>query len=311
MKKIVGILILTIALALYLWFDAGDTFASEYNLKNLARHTAFLAILAIGQALVIITGGIDLSIGSIVGFSALFMAYLISIPGFGALPAAGVVVTLMLGVGLIQGQLVVRLKIQPFIATLAGMMLLRGTAKLLTEGATQSMETAPEAFKQLGNGVVLNFVPIPVALMLCIAVIFAFIMNRTVFGRHLYAIGRNETAAHYSGINVGFCKSLAYVLCALLACITGLLYAPYLSSVQPNFGTGFELYAIAAAVLGGCSLRGGEGQILGIIIGAILMRLLYNAITLLGISTFAEDAIIGGVILTAALMDAFFHRKAA
>lgn len=311
MKKILGILVFTITLAGYLVIETGDTFATEYNLKNLTRLIAFLAILGIGESLVITTGGIDLSVGSIVGYTALLLTWLIGTKALHPISASVIVFLIATATGTAHGVLVTKTRLQPFIATLAGMMILRGLAQVLTQGGAVGIGPGHDTFQEIGNGFLFGLFPIPVMIMLLVAAIFTFLMHFTVFGRHLYAIGRNEEAARFSGIHTGRCKAAAYVLSAWLACLTGILYASYLSSVQTNFGNAFELYAIAAAVLGGVSLRGGEGTVIGVIIGAALMRIIYNGINLLGISTHTEYAVIGSVILIAALMDAFLHRKAA
>ncbi len=309
MKKILGISVFIFLLAGFLALKTGDTFLGEYNLQNLARVTAFFSILAIGQALVIITGGIDLSVGSVVGYSALLTTFLIGTKDMNPALAAVIVMALMIGVGAIHGQLVTRANLQPFIATLAGMMILRGLAQVLTNGGAAGLGEGHGTFQSLGTGFILGNIPIPLVFMAVIALIAHFILARTVLGRHLYAIGRNEEAARFSGVRVARCKNAAYIACAALAALTGVLYSAYLSSVQTSFGTAFELYAIAAAVLGGCSLRGGEGTVIGVILGTLLMRIIYNGINLLGISTFWEYSVIGGVILLAALLDAFIHSR--
>ncbi len=309
MKKVIGTLIFTFLLAGYLTLKNGAAFGSEYNLQNLARLIALLSILAIGEGLVIITGGIDLSIGAIVGYSALLVTYLIGRKDLNPATAILCVLALMGAAGRIQGWLITRLNIQPFIVTLGGMMVLRGLAQVLTGGGAVGPGEGHEMFQNLGGGFILQKIPIPVVIMLAVAAVFYFLMHRTIFGQYLYAIGRNEEAARFSGINVSRYKRLAYFFSALLACLTGILYASYLSSVQTSFGTAYELYGIAAAVLGGCSLRGGEGTIPGIIIGAALMRLIYNAITLLNIPTDWEFVVIGSVILIAALLEVFVRSR--
>lgn len=308
MKKLIGIALFTALLALFLAFKEHEAFLSEYNLKNLGRLISFLAILAIGEGIVIISGGIDLSVGSIVGFSALFLTWLIGTREINTVESVAIVFALMLVVGLVQGFMITQLSIQPFIVTLGGMMVLRGFAQVLTHGGAVGLGPGHEVFQKLGSGFLWSVIPIPAVFMIAIAVICGFLMHQTVFGQYLYAIGRNEEAARFSGIAVGRFKTLAYLLAAALAGIAGILYAPYLSSVQPSFGTAYELYAIAAAVLGGCSLRGGEGAVVGIIIGAALMRLINNGINLLGISTYWEYSVIGFVIILAALLDVFIRR---
>jgi ribose transport system permease protein len=215
----------------------------------------------------------------------------------------------MIGVGAAQGRMITRLGLQPFIVTLGGMMALRGLAHVLTRGGTTGLGTEHPGFRQLASGTVLGVVPVPVVVLLIAAALVHGLLHHTVLGQALYAIGRSEEAARYSGIDVARCKRIAYTGCAALAAVAGVLYAAYLPSVQPAFGTAFELYAIAAAVLGGCSLRGGEGSVAGILAGAALMRLITNAINLLGISTHWELAVIGAVIVAAAVLDVVVRRR--
>ena len=297
-------------------------FLSAYNLQNLARLVAFLGLIALGQGIVIVAGGIDLSVGAVVGLAALLIALL---SGPAPLPAAlaavlpghplavatsvALVMAAMVGLGALQGAMITGLGLQPFIVTLGGMMAMRGVAHVLTRGGTAGLGPGHDAFRGLAGGTVLGAVPIPVVVLLGAAVLVHALLHHTVLGQSLYAIGRNEEAARYAGVDVGRVKRIAYTLCAALAAAAGVLYAAYLPSVQPAFGTAFELYAIAAAVLGGCSLRGGEGTVLGILAGAVLMRLITNGINLLGISTHWELVVIGVVIVAAAVLDVAVRRR--
>jgi len=323
MKKVIGIAIFTLALTLLLAIIE-PKFLSAFNLQNLTRFIAFLSILALGEGLVILSGGIDLSVGAIAGCSALLVAYLAgphplpvwlaALNGGDQMPIAIailLVLTLMLGVGALQGRMITRLGLQPFIVTLGGMMILRGMANVATQGAAVGLGNDHDAFRALGSGVVAGILPVPVLLMIVIAAVAYMALHHTILGQYLYAIGRNEEAARFSGIDIRRWKAVAYLGSAGLAATTGILYASYLPSVQPNFGTAYELYAIAAAVLGGCSLRGGEGTVVGILVGATLMRLITNGINLLGINTHWEYAVIGSVIVVAAILDAFVAKRGA
>jgi ribose transport system permease protein len=279
--------------------------------------------MALGQGLVIVAGGIDLSVGAVVGLSALLVAML---AGSAPLPAGlaallpghplavgwcvVLVLALMTTLGAIQGRMITRLGLQPFIVTLGGMMALRGIAHVLTRGGTAGLGPGHDAFRGLASGAVFGVVPVPVIVLAVAAVLVHALLHHTVLGQSLYAIGRNEEAARYSGIDTARAKRIAYTLCAALSAAAGVLYAAYLPSVQPAFGTAFELYAIAAAVLGGCSLRGGEGTVMGILAGAVLMRLITNGINLLGISTHWELVVIGVVIVAAAVLDVLVRRRA-
>jgi ribose transport system permease protein len=321
MRKLLAVVVTTAVLALLLAL-VEPRFLSAYNLQNLARLVAFLGILALGQGLVIVAGGIDLSVGAIVGLSALAIALLagpaplpealaaiVPHPPLGVAASMALVVAVMIAVGALQGAMITRLALQPFIVTLGGMMALRGVAHVLTHGGSAGLGPGHDRFRALASGAVPGGVPVPVVALLVVAALVHAVLHHTVLGQSLYAIGRNEEAARYSGIDVERAKRIAYTASAGLAAIAGVLYAAYLPSVQPAFGTAFELYAIAAAVLGGCSLRGGEGTVLGIVAGAVLMRLITNGINLLGISTHWELVVIGVVIVAAAVLDALVRRR--
>ena len=277
------------------------------NLSNVAQRVGILGIYAIGAGITIICGGIDLSIGSIIGFVGVVMA--MTVGAFGMNPwlvALGCVI-LCAGLGFWHGFLIGRFSLQPFVVTLCTLLLLRGLARGLSGGISQKLD----GFSTLGNGSFLH-VPIPFWILIAIALIVGFFMNFTIYGRYLYAIGRNAEAARYSGVRVNRVRTGAYVTCAVLSGIAGVVSISYTGEVQPaSAGLMFEMWAIAAAVLGGCSLRGGEGSVLGIIIGAALIKVMYNGINLIGISTEWEWAVIGVVILGGVVADAAYRRRAA
>jgi ribose transport system permease protein len=238
------------------------------------------------------------------------------------IPAAVLLVLLIAaGLGLVHGLLITRLHLQPFVVTLCGLLIYRGVSRWLTSdnpagfGELQQV-LGPVASGRVGlayRGEDLVFgIPIPFFLLLLIAVLAALFLNRTIWGRYLLALGRNEEAARFSGINTARITVLAYVLCSLLAAVGGMLFALEFSSISPSsFGNSFELYAIAAAVLGGCSLRGGEGSIAGVVIGTAVMQVLNNLIVLLKIPQSLEATIIGAVILLGVLGDELVRRAAA
>ena len=289
-------------------------FVSAYNLQNIIRWTSLFGIISIGVAFVIITGGIDLSIGSLIGLVGCLLPMLLA-AGYPPVIALLAVVVLSLAIGLMHGLLITRLGLQPFVVTLCGLLFYRGFARWLTHDQVQGFGSSYEGLRQLAIGKVSlggGFaLPIPFFLLLIAGILAALFLNRTIWGRYLLALGRNETAARYSGIQIERMKVLAYVLCSGTAGIGGILFALDVNSVQPAaHGNFYELYAIAAAVLGGCSLRGGEGSILGVIIGAAIMRLLYNAINISGIPTQLEFAIIGAVILAGVIADELIRRVA-
>ena len=313
MKKILGILGLLVAIFVVTWI-VEPKFVSAYNLQNIIRWTSLFGIISIGVAFVIITGGIDLSIGSLIGLVGCLLPMLLA-AGYPPVIALLAVVVLSLAVGLMHGLLITRLGLQPFVVTLCGLLFYRGFARWLTHDQVQGFGSSYEGLRQLAIGKVSlggGFaLPIPFFLLVLAGVLAALFLNRTIWGRYLLALGRNETAARYSGIQIERMKVLAYVLCSGTAGLGGILFALDVNSVQPAaHGNFYELYAIAAAVLGGCSLRGGEGSILGVVIGAAVMRLLYNAINVSGIPTQLEFAIIGAVILAGVIADELIRRVA-
>ena len=313
MKKILGILGLLLAVFVVTWI-VEPKFVSAYNLQNIIRWTSLFGIISIGVAFVIITGGIDLSIGSLIGLVGCLLPMLLA-AGYSPAIALLAVVVLSLAIGLMHGLLITRLGLQPFVVTLCGLLFYRGFARWLTHDQVQGFGSSYEGLRQLAIGKVSlggGFaLPIPFFLLVLAGVLAALFLNRTIWGRYLLALGRNETAARYSGIQIERMKVLAYVLCSGTAGLGGILFALDVNSVQPAaHGNFYELYAIAAAVLGGCSLRGGEGSILGVVIGAAVMRLLYNAINVSGIPTQLEFAIIGAVILAGVIADELIRRVA-
>ena len=364
MRKILGILGLLV-FACVLTALINPQFLSAYNLQNVIRWTSLFGILSIGVSFVIITGGIDLSIGSVVGLVGCLLPWLMNERGFGVPAALCAVLALALTIGLFHGILITKLRLQPFVVTLCGLLFYRGYARFVTGDQTQgfgadhgdlralvtgkpcslvvvvaALAAAAIAFEWMrarrggsplrrwplvGAGVILIAAaatglfdlgeisrvraPTPFLIMIGIALCAALFLNGTVGGRYLYAIGRNETAARYSGIDTDRVVILAYVSCSFLAGLGGILFALDVNSVQPAMhGNFYELYAIAAAVLGGCSLRGGEGSVLGVVIGAAVMRVLYNSINLLKIPTQLEFSIIGAVILLGVVADELVRR---
>lgn len=297
-----------------------DSFFTAYNLFNLVERSSLYGIIGIGVAFVIMTGGIDLSIGSLIGLVAIVFPFVVvthELPlGVGLLAIIG----LSLVVGVFHGLLITRLKLQPFVVTLCGLLIYRGVARWLV--ADKTMGYGHESFAGLkvlvGNMSQIpgfqdvgwaRHVPVAFLLLIVLGTAAAVFLNKTIYGRYLLALGRNEQAARFSGINTSAMIVLAYVICALISGFGALLFALDFESIQPdNFGNFYELYAIAAAVLGGCSLRGGEGSIFGIVLGAALMRLLMNSISMLGIDDQLEPTVIGIVILTGVIVDELVKR---
>ncbi len=315
MKKLLGIFGLFVAVFTVTSL-INPQFVSAYNLQNLIRWTSLFGIISLGAAFVIITGGIDLSIGSVIGLVGSMMAWLLTQKGWSVGATLAMVMAVSLGIGLAHGLLITKVRLQPFVVTLCGLLLYRGIARFITDDQSQGFGNTHEGLRQLATGRVsvssAFAIPVPLFILLGIAVLSAVFLNLTVAGRHLMALGRNETAARFSGIRTDALKITAYVLCSGLTGVGGILFSLDLNSIQPSgLGEFYELYAIAAAVLGGCSLRGGEGTITGVIIGTAVMRVLYNAINILGIPTHLEFAIIGAVILTGVVADEMVKRVAA
>ena len=314
MRKILGIFGLLVAVFVVAWI-AEPNFASSYNLQNIIRWTALFGIISIGVAFVIITGGIDLSVGSLIGLVGCSIPMLLA-SGYSTFSAPAIAMLLALSIGLLHGLLITRLGLQPFVVTLCGLLFYRGFARWLTHDQVQGFGSSYEGLRQLAIGKIPlagGFsIPIPFLILVFLGLLAGLFLNRTIWGRYLLALGRNEEAARYSGIQIERMKILAYVICSGTAGLGGILFALDVNSIQPAaHGNFYELYAIAAAVLGGCSLRGGEGSILGVIIGAAVMRVLYNAINVLGIPTQLEFAIIGAVILVGVIADELIRRVAA
>jgi ribose transport system permease protein len=299
---VLGILVFVFALTAILNPRA---FLGTQNLLNTLRWSSLYTIISVGAAFVIITGGVDLSIGSVVGLSGTLLALLLS-KGVPVGLALAIVLLLSVAIGFAHGLLVTKSRLQPFIVTLCGLMVYRGIARVVTDDQSQGF----------GNGYPgLHTLVEPIwifTIMGVIAVAASLFLNRAVWGRYLYAIGRNEQAAIYSGIRTHRVTIMAYVVCAFLSGWGGILMALDVNSIQPaQFGNFYELYAISAAVLGGCSLRGGEGSILGVVIGSAIMRVLYNAINVLNIPNTWEFVIIGVVLLGGVLADEIVRRLVA
>jgi ribose transport system permease protein len=312
MKKTIGITVLLVLVCVLTAIKQPNFFA-PYNAGNLIRFVSMFAILGIGAALVIITGGIDLSIGSVVGLVGVTLAWLLGNQGWSVPAALAACTALALGIGLFHGLLITQLKLQPFVVTLCGLLIYRGMARSLTNDQTVGFGSSFDGLRYLANGQIPimgdYWLPVPLLALVVVGVVTAVFLNLTVWGRHMLATGRNEEAARYSGLRTSRYIILAYVLCSLLAGLGGVLFALYVNTVQPdNQGNFYELYGIAAAVLGGCSLRGGEGSVLGVIVGAALMRVLTNAVGVLGLKNQWEFAIIGIVILLAVIVDEVLRR---
>ncbi len=280
-------------------------FISAVNISNTANLIGLYGLFSIGEGFVIITGGIDLSIGSVFALLGVVFISLVTSFGLGWFPAVLIVVAAGIGIGLLHGFLITRMKLQPFVVTLCGLLIYRGIARYYTDDGTagfdfgQSFPTLDFITTGRVDGVPMSFVVFVVA-----ALAMGVLLHRSVFGRYLFAVGKNEEAARYSGIGTKAVIVSAYVICSGLAGVSSIYFAMYTRSISPaSHGTFYELYGIAAAVLGGCSLRGGEGSILGIALGAVLLQVLQNLVNLLGIPSSLNFAVMGGVILAGVIMD--------
>jgi ribose transport system permease protein len=283
-----------------------EIFKSNHFL--LGQRIGINAILCLGAGLLIVTGGVDLSMGSVAGFSATLFATLL-IEGDFSIPLAALVVlvTGML-IGLLHGFLVTYLGVQAFVVTLCGLFAYRGLARWLTNDDIPRIRRYVETYHDFFSGSFLH-VSVYLWILILFAAVATFFLHFTVHGRYFFAIGSNERAARYSGINVDLYKILAYVLCSLSAAIYGLIYAVHFNTAQPSStGANMELFAIAGAVLGGCSLRGGEGTTAGMVIGAAILTLLSHLINTLEIKDTLEPVVIGLALLFCAILDEQLRR---
>ncbi|MCS7178442.1 MAG: ABC transporter permease [Anaerolineae bacterium] len=286
-----------------------DTFLTPTNIFNVLRAFSWIAISAFGQCMVIITGGIDLSVGSVMGLSGLVTAMLlvqgVHIP---VAVLAGLLVGLI--IGFLNGLMITAGKLPPFIATLGSLLMARGLCYGLSGG--WPVRDLPLAFRNLGQydlpiGNV--GVPLPLIFMIILALVTSAFLSRTVWGYRIYALGGNETATALSGINTNRVKRMVYSLCGLLAAVGGILMTARLGVAAPTAAQGYELDVIAAAVVGGTSLKGGEGTILGVLIGAAIMQVLRNGLVLIGVSAYWLQAVQGLVIVVAIMLDQVRKRR--
>jgi ribose transport system permease protein len=286
-------------------------FLSTLNIVNMANLVGLFGIFSIGEGLVIITGGIDLSVGSMFALLGVVFVYLLTDGGLSWPLAVAAIIAGGLLLGAIQGLLVTKARMQPFVVTLCGLLIFRGAARYFTADASMGFGYGDDfdALANLASGRLYG-VPHTLILLVVIALIMAVVLHRSVFGRYLYAVGKNEEAARFSGIRTNAVIAGAYILSGTMAGISTILLVFYTNSVVPSsFGNFYELYAIAAAVLGGCSLRGGEGSILGIVLGQVLLQVLQNLVNILGIPSSLNFAVMGTVILLGVLADQQLQRR--
>ncbi len=274
-----------------------STFLNWSNISQVIRALSFIAIMAVGQSLVLISGGVDLSVGSVLGLSGVITAVLLK-KSVALATMAGIAAGV--GCGGLNGLLITRAQLPPFIATLGMMSIARGLAFALTGGET--IRDLPGNFLALGQGTVLN-VPVPIIILVFVGTLAVFYLKSTKQGRYIHAIGGNEGAAHYSGVRVNRMKLTVYALSGLCSAIAGILFTARFGVGQSTAGLGYELDVIAAAVIGGISLAGGRGTIVGAMIGSLLMGILRNGLVLLNVSAYWQQVAIGLVILLAVVLD--------
>ena len=341
-RKELGIFVLLVALCIFVEVMSGGTFFHVDNLQNTSQIIGQYGIFSIGMGIVIITSGIDLSVGSLFALLGVLLAMMLTQWHW---PWPVAVLSVLVGgalIGLFHGALITKANLQPFIVTLCGLLAYRGLARTVTNDSTVGFGSAKgfETLQHLATGnvaiVVKHFslgflhnipfpktalasagVPVSFLLLVFVALVMSVVLHRSVYGRYLYAVGRNEEAARYSGVNSNRIIAGAYVISGLLAGLAAILIAFYTNSISPStHGQSYELYGIAAAVLGGCSLRGGEGSIIGILLGTALLQVLRNLVNLVqigghNIPSSAEAIVVGVVILLGVAADELIKRRSA
>ncbi|MBV9470607.1 MAG: ABC transporter permease [Abitibacteriaceae bacterium] len=313
MRKELGIFLLLVFLCIVTTLK-NPLFMSRDNLHNMAQLVGMYGIFSIGMGIVIITGGIDLSVGSAFALLGVLLALMLGQWHWPQVGAAVFIIAMGFALGCLHGFLITKVGLQAFIVTLCGLLFYRGMARFITHDSTPPGLSSGDAFqglRTLATGDIAS-IPYQFIILIIIAAIMWVVLHRSIYGRYLFAVGRNEEAARYSGINSRRIIASAYMLSGVLVGISAILLAFYTPSISPSsHGNFFELYAIAAAVLGGCSLRGGEGSIIGILIGTVLLQVLQNLVVLLGIPSELDFAVTGSVILIGVMADQLIKARSA
>jgi ribose transport system permease protein len=310
MKKELGIFVLLVVLCVIVSIK-NPNFLLTINLQNLARQIGAFGIFSIGLGLVIITGGIELSVGSMMALLGVILSMMLTEGGYSSVTAVVACIGIAMALSLGHGLLITRLNMQPFIVTLCGLLFYRGLARFITNDETKGFGSVAglDSLRFLANGNLFG-IPMPFVLLIIISLLTWVVLHRSVYGRYLFATGRNAEAARYAGIDTKNIITMTYVISGALTAISGIIFAFYTNSVSPaNHGNAYELYGIAAAVLGGCSLRGGEGSVIGILIGTALLQVLRNLVNLLGIPSSLDFAVMGAVILIGVMADQIFTER--
>ena len=302
MSELTTVLALIILMAVITIINSN--FLTANNLLNLLLQVTSNALIAFGMTFVILTGGIDLSVGSILALSSALTAGLL---GSGMPVTLAILISLILGciLGMMNGLLISYGKLAPFIVTLATMTIFRGATLVYTNGNPITKGLSDTfLFQFLGQGYIVG-IPFPVIIMFIVFIVLYVLLHKTAFGKSVYAIGGNEKAAYISGVKLNKVKIIIYSISGIMASISGLIITSRLSSAQPTAGASYEMDAIAAVVLGGTSLSGGKGRILGTLIGALIIGVLNNGLNIIGVSAFWQQVVKGVVILIAVLIDRF------
>jgi ribose transport system permease protein len=310
MKKELGIFILLVVLCVIVSV-LNPSFLMANNLQNTGRLIGAFGVFSLGLGLVIMTGGIELSVGSMMALLGVLLSMMLTEWHWPVVASVLCCVAISMALSWGHGWLITGMKMQPFIVTLCGLLFYRGIARFITRDETKGFgsDVGFEGLRYLANGNLLG-VPMPFVLLVVISAVMWVFLHRSVYGRYLFATGRNEEAARYSGVNTRRVIATTYVVAGALTAISGVMFAFYTNSVSPaSHGNFYELYGIAAAVLGGCSLRGGEGSVLGILIGTALLQVLRNLVNLLDIPTSLDFAVMGAVILIGVLADQIFTAR--
>ena len=297
-QSLIGLIVFSVIVAFI-----NSRFMTTSNILNILRQTSINAVIATGMTFVILTGGIDLSVGSILGFSGAVAAMMLA-SGVDSIIAIPVALIVGLVVGALNGVLISKGKLQPFIVTLATMTMLRGATLVFTDGKPigTGFEANSKLFAWFGNGYVRG-IPVPIIVIIVTFLVALFVLTQTKIGRYVYALGGNEEATKLSGISTDKVKIFVYAISGMMAALAGIIITSRLSSAQPTAGSGYELDAIAAVVLGGTSLAGGTGTIVGTMIGALIIGVLNNALNLMDVSSYFQMLAKGSVILLAVLLD--------
>lgn len=297
---LVALVVLTAVLAL-----VTDNFLTTYNISVVTRQAAFVGLVALGQTLVLLVGGIDLSVGAAAGLSAIVGSLLLT--SLGIHPYAVIPLTMLfgMGLGLLNGFFVAFLRLNPFIVTLATWEIFAGITLVITKG--YPIRPLGETFQYFGKGELLS-IPIPVIIFITAGFLLIWMLTQTKFGRNIYAVGGNRDAAILVGIKTRMVEFLVFGLAGMFAALAGILFASRMDAGQPSVGEGWLMGAITAAILGGTSLRGGQGSVVGTVLGALLLTVLANGTVLLNVSGFWQRVIVGGVVLVAIMVDLFRRR---